>query len=301
MTCRRITTAVIVAAAVCSVARSRVAAQPIQRSLVVSVVDETGTVVKDLGPADFIVREDNVAREVLKVQPADEPMQIALLVDNSTASRDNISHFRTALPPFVTALTNPSASGARSQVAIVATGERPTVITDYTSSVAELQRGINRLFSLPDTGAYLLDTILEVTQGFKKREARRPVIVAITQEGTEFSYRHYDQVLDPMRDGGTAFYAIMIGRPSGSMSDEARSRNIVLDQGTRETGGYREQLLTPMALAPTLKQLADRLTHQYLVTYAHPDTLIPPEHVTVSAKQSGHTARGTLVRDKFTR
>jgi hypothetical protein len=274
------------------------AAQAIQRSLYVSVVNEAGAHVPDLGPTDFIVREDNMAREVLRVAPADEPMQIALVIDNSSASSENISHFRSAFPPFVTALTNPNASGAKNQVAIIAIGERPTIFTEYTSNVADLQKGINRLWALPDTGAYLLDSILEVCQGLKKREARRPVIIAVTQEGTEFSYSQYDQVLGALRDSGAAFYALMLGRPSGSINDEARSRNIVLDEGTRTTGGYREQLLTPMSLAPKLKTLFDQLSHQYLVTYAHPQSLIPPERVTVAAAKPGLTARGTLVKDK---
>lgn len=278
----------------------RVAAQAVQRALFVSVVNDAGAPVPDLGPADFIVREDNVAREVLRVAPADEPMQIALMVDTSTAARDNIAHYRTALPEFVTALTNPTPSGQRGQVALIATGERPTILTDYTSSVADLQKGITRLWSLPDTGAYLLDGLSEVCQGIKKRESRRPVIVAITQEGTELSYRQYDQVLESLRDCGAPFYALMIGQPSGSLRDEARSRNIVLDEGTRTTGGAREQLLTPMALSAKLKLLADQLTHQYRVTYAHPQSLIPPERVTVTAAKPGLTARGTLIKDKDT-
>ena len=52
----------------------------------VSVLDKAGAPVPDLGPADFIVREDNVAREVLRVAPATDPMQIAILVDNSQAA-----------------------------------------------------------------------------------------------------------------------------------------------------------------------------------------------------------------------
>lgn len=299
MSSRRILPAVVTLLAVAFAGSGRLAAQAIQRSLYVSVVDDAGAPVRDLQPTDVVVREDNVAREVLRVAPADEPMQIALLIDTSTASRDNISHFRTALPPFVTALTNPNAAGAKNQVAIIAFGERPTILTEYTSSVADLQKGVNRLWSLPATGAYLLDAILEVTQGLKKREARRPVIIAVTQEGTELSYRQYDQVLGPLRDSGAAFYAFMLGTPSGAMNDEARSRNIVVDEGTRNTGGYREQLLTPMALAAKLKTLADQLTHQYLVTYAHPQSLIPPERVTVTAAKPGLTARGTLVKDNL--
>src|SRR5216110_1649864 len=93
------------------------AAQALQRSLYVSVVNEAGEPIPDLGPADFIVREDNVAREVLRVAPADEPMQVAVLVDTSQTSRNNISYMRTALPPFITALTNPNEAGRKNEVA----------------------------------------------------------------------------------------------------------------------------------------------------------------------------------------
>jgi len=46
-----------------------------------------------------------------------------------------------------------------------------------------------------------------------------------------------------------------------------------------------------------LKQLADQLMHQYKVTYARPQTLIPPERFTVATNKPGLTARGTLVRE----
>jgi VWFA-related protein len=263
----------------------------------VSVLDEAGNPVANLGPADFVVREDNTAREVLRVAPADEPMQIAVLVDNSTAARDEIPHFRQALPPFVAALTGAAEGDVKSEIAIIALGERPTVFADYTTNRAALQKGIDRLWALQGTGAYLLDAIIEVCQGFKKRDARRPVIVAISAEGPELSNRQHDQVLDPLRASGAAFHAITIGRPSSSLSDEMRNRNMVLDIGPRATGGRREELLTAMALGGKLKQLADDLTNQYRVTYARPQSLIPPERVTVSAARPGLTARGTPVRE----
>src|SRR5262249_49866937 len=145
-----------------------------------------------------------------------------------------------------------------------------------------LQKGINRIWSQQGAGAYLLDAILETTQGFKKREAKRPVIVAIAAEGRELSYRYYDHVLGPLRDSGAMFYALMVGRPFNDLSDEGRSRSIVLDTGPLSTGGRRDQLLTPMGLGDRLKGLASELLHQYRVIYARPETLIPPGKVTVS-------------------
>jgi hypothetical protein len=288
----------LVIAAAALVFAARLAGQALERSIYVSVVNDAGAPVPDLGPSDFIVREDNVAREVLRVAPADEPMQIAVLVDTSQTARDNVSYMRQALPPFVTAVTNPSEAGAKNDVALIAFGERPTILTDYTSRLPDLEKGITRIWSQQEAGAYLLDALIEVCQGIRKREARRPVIVAIAIEGPELSYRQYDQVLGPLRDSGAPFYALMIGTPSGDISDEGRSRSIVLDRGPAETGGRRDQLLTGMALTDRLKQLANQLTHQYRVTYARPQSLIPPERVTVSTSRPGLLARGTPVKER---
>jgi VWFA-related protein len=293
MTDRRVFLAALALAA-CDLAwPGTLAAQALQKAMFVSVLDQAGAPVPDLGPGDFVIREDNIAREVLKVAKADEPMQVAVLVDTSQAARDDIAHIRTALPPFVAALT-----AAGNQVAIIAIGERPTVFADYTTNPANLKKGIDRIWSMRDSGTYLLDGIVEVCRGFKKREASRPVIVSITTEGPELSTLQYDQVLDPVRAAGAAFHAITLGQPSGSMSDEARNRNIVLDEGPKTTGGRRDTLLTSMALADRLMQVANELTHQYRVTYARPQSLIPPERVTVAAAKPGLTARGTVIKEQ---
>jgi hypothetical protein len=297
MTNRRTLAAAVLLVGLALVWPGRLAAQTIQRALYVSVLDEAGAPVPGLGTTDFIVREDNAAREVLKVAPATEPMQIALLVDNSQAARDYISNMRQALPGFLAALTG-GENGIKNTVAIIGVGERPTVLTNYTFDRALLQKGVDRLWSQRGSGAYLLDAIVETCQGFKKLDARRPVIVAITAEGPEFSNRIHDQVLDPLRATGAAFYALTIGQPSNSLRDEMRERAMVLDEGPRLTGGRRDEMLTSMALESKLTQLALELTHQYRVTYAHPTTLIPPEKVTVSAARPGMTARGTLIREE---
>jgi von Willebrand factor type A domain len=225
-------------------------------------------------------------------------MQIALLVDTSQGARNNIQFMRSALPDFLTALTNPNDSGRKNEVAIIAFGERPQVFAEYTSQLPELKKGVNRIWSQQGSGAYFLDAIYETTQAFKKREATRPVIVALVTEGGELSYRQYDQVLDALHQADAPLYAIMFGTPSSSLSDEARNRNIVLDRGVIDTGGNREQLLAPSGLGDRLKRLATQLTHQYRVTYARPQSLIPPEKITVSVTRQGAVARGTPVKEQ---
>jgi hypothetical protein len=229
---------------------------------------------------------------VLSVAPADEPMQVAVLVDNSQAARDYIRDIRVGLEGFVTEMLN----GTKHSMSIVALAERPTILSDTSTDRGQIMKGVYRIFEQAGSGNYLLDGIIEVSRGFSKREVQRPVIVVITTEGPEFSSRRWEDVLKPVKDVGAALHVIVLGSPSNDISEDARNRSAVLDEGPKMTGGMRESLLASSALPGSLKRLAAELKHQYRVTYARPQSLIPPERVTVSATRPGLTARGTLVR-----
>lgn len=291
---RRVVLAVLLLAGLATAWSSPLFAQAIPKGLYVSVVDQARAPVPDVQPADLIVREDDVAREILRIAPADEPMLVAVLVDTSEAAREFIADIRRALPQLVDTLL---ASGRRNDIAIIGVGGRPVVLADYTRDRALLQKGIDLIWPQADSGNYLLSGIIEVTQGITRREATRPVIIAITTEGPEYSARSEDLVLTPLRDSGAAFHAFVLGPLSNDLGPDAHARAIVLGQGTHDTGGDREIVLASSGLPGRLKRLADELTHQYRVTYARPQTLIPPERVTVGAARPGLTARGTPIRD----
>ena len=267
-------------------------AQTPQRAVYVSVTDPAGNPVPGLGPSDFIVREDNVSREVLSVAPVDEPMQLAVLLDISQAAEAFVRDYRNALTAFITAVTNDTTPKGKHQIALVGIAGRPTILRDYSSDPTPLLKSAQSVFSMPDTGTYLLDGIIETSQGIAKREATRPVIVAIITEGPELSNRPYDLVLQTLTASGAALHVVKVGSPRNNSYDRA----MVIDQGTRTSGGRNEDLLASTALPNMMKKLAADLTHQYRVTYARPQTLIQPETVTVAAAKPGLTARGTAVR-----
>ena len=264
-------------------------AQTQQRSLFASVLDPQGTPVASVDASDLIVREDKTQREILRVAPSDEPMQIALLVDNSAPAEPLIRDLRQALPAFISAvLADPEVRG-KHQLSIVTMADRPTVNTEYSSDESLLLKGAGRIFSMSGSGTYLLDAITEVSQGLAKRGPVRPVIVVITAEGPELSYRQYQEVLSALKVSGAQLHVMTVGLPRNFSDD----RSIVIAQGPRDSGGSYDNILTGMALTGRLKQLAAELTGQFRVTYARPQTLIPPETVTVSAAKPGLTVRGT--------
>ena len=214
-------------------ARDGLRAQSQPRGMYVSVLDDKGVPVEGLGVDDFVVREDNVAREVLSVTPATDPIHVAVMIDNSQASERFIRDYRVALPPFLDALFNAGATtgSGQNQVAIIALGERPTILADYTTSRSRLTAAVNRLFAMPNSATYLLDGIIEISQGLKKREASRAVIVAVTSEGPEFSERHYQQVLEPLRASGATLHVVTLGQPLNQDQD----RSVVLSVGDRKS------------------------------------------------------------------
>jgi Ca-activated chloride channel homolog len=261
-------------------------AQPRTADVYVSVLDAKGDPATGLKAEDFRVREDGAVREVLKVGPATEPLTIALLVDDSQATTPATQMIREAVDTFITAMQG------KAEISIVTFGERPTIVTDYTTDAVKLKEGAKRIFPRAGAGAYLMDAIVDVSRGFKKREAKRPVIVVLMMENdVEFSNRHYDNVLKELQSGGGALHVVALGTPAGNITDEIRNRDQVVALGTERTGGRRDNVIALTAAAPRLKQVASELTNQYVVTYGRPETLIPPEKIDVTVSRPGLTAR----------
>jgi len=278
-----ITALAVAAACACP---SSVSAQPKQTDVYVSVLDAKGEPATGLTAEDFRVREDSTAREVLKAGPATEPLTVALLVDDSQATTPATQMIREAVDAFITALSG------KAEISIVTFGERPTIVADYSTDPIKLKEAAKRIFPRAGAGAYLMDAIVDVSRGFKKREAKRPVIAVLMMESdVEFSNRHYDNVLKELQTGGGTLHVVALGVPPGSMSDEIRNRDQVVALGTERTGGRRDNVIALTAAAPRMKQLAAELTHQYVVTYARPETLIPPEKIEVTVSKPGLTAR----------
>lgn len=250
---------------------------PRVRRVYVSAVDSKGAPVKGLKATDFAVREDRTVREVLNAEPATEPMQIALLIDDSQAATSMIQPLREAITDFIGKLQG------KAEIALITFGERPTTIAEYTTNQELLKKGIGRIFARPSAGPYLLEAIVEASRGLERRKAARPVIAAITIEGIEFSNQHYQPVLEALERSGATFHALAVGSPSSSQTDEMRNRNMVIAEGTERTGGRREQVLADSALPETMRELADELLNQYVVTYSRPETLIPPQRIEVTS------------------
>lgn len=257
-----------------------------ERTLFVSALDAKGNPVDVLQPEDVIVRENGLRREVLSVSRAVDPLDIAVLVDNSQAASGAIVPLRQSLAAFVSGLEGQN-------IALFGLAARPTVIVDYTSNRARLADGIGRLFPQTSSGMTLMDAILEVSAGMRRRESARAVIVAVLTDGIDFSNRYFSRdVIAALEDADIAFHAVTIGT-FPVRTDIDRERAIVLDKGAIVTGGQRMALLSQNGLDFSMRKLARELSSQFKVVYGRPESLIPPDRTEVTSSRSGLIVRGT--------
>ena len=68
-----------------------------ERTLYASVLNDKDEPVTDIRADEFVVREGNARREVLRVSRAVDPLAIALMIDNSAAAEADIRNLRDGL------------------------------------------------------------------------------------------------------------------------------------------------------------------------------------------------------------
>jgi hypothetical protein len=266
-------------------------AQTVEREMFVTVVDKADKLVPTLGVSDFVVREDGRVREVLRARRAADAIDIALLVDTSQALGSQVNDIRKGLEAFI-ARMRPQA-----RISIIGLGDRPTMYADYTNSEEQLAKGVGRIFSIQGAGAYTLDAVGEVLNGLEKRKPERSAVVVVWAGGLEFSNGGYEPLVARLLARGAALHVVAIGTrtPVDAQTTEGRNRELLFDRGTTDTGGRREHVLTSMATSDALGRLADELLGQYRITFARPDTLVPPEKTEVAVRPAGLKARGILI------
>ena len=259
-------------------------AQADERVIYTSVVDKDGAPVLDLTIKDFIVREDGQAREILRVARDNDPLQIALLVDNSAPMRPRLSLLRKAVAAFIDSTRDDV------QLALVTLAERPTILAGYTTDRAALRKAAANMFAY-EAANYLLDGIAETSQGLAKRTMWRSAIAVITGVGPELSYRQYTEVLRFFRESGASLNVLQVGSAIGR-----QGREIVVGKGTEETGGRFEEVQAMSSLELKSRQLATDLSNQYRVTYARPSRLVPPSKTEVSVRRPDLRARSMSLK-----
>ncbi len=260
------------------------------QQLFVTVLDRTGTPVRDLTASDFQVSEGGKRREVTRVaQAAGFRSRIAVLVDNGFLSGSTIIPMRTALESLLADIP------AEDDVVLGTISPQFRIKVKPTADRRELRAGVNTLFASTATGTALVDGLMEVDERFVKNARDRwPVFVVITSDSPEVSGRQLEDfnrwIQELVSRGGRA-YAIVIAYGSTARGNEPEMCMAL----TKSTGGTYERIAALTGLPGKVKAISAAITSvkvraadEYVVEFTREtdnspiDVSVPVPGVTVS-------------------
>jgi VWFA-related protein len=248
----------------------------------VTVFDSQNKPVTGLPAEAFAIREDNLDREIVKVAPATEPVALVLLADTTSSFTKYVRDLRVATQSFVKYFfeKNPGSS-----LSLWEFGGADIPIVDFTTDAAKLDTAATKLFpkgSMSEVdragagstlsgqnimGSALLEGIISASKKLAKRPETRRVIFGFNADAAvEVSSMPGKQVQDEVQKAGTQLFAVSLqeGANNGPLRDN------VLGQLCPLSGGKRFTILDISSLEQALKNVADAIAGQYVVTYKRP-------------------------------
>ncbi len=266
-----------------------------EKTIFLSVVDKDGRSVTDLTTEEVLIREDNQDRDVVSVKLSTQPLAIVILADTtknagatgmmsrsdtSVGSAEMIRDIRTSISSFVKDI---AAASPDSRMELMEFGQAALPITRMTSNLADLEKGITRLFPKPQAASVLLEAIVDASKTLAKANTpRRAIVVLNIEPGDEQSRQEPRKMSDELQKSRAGLWAVSL--QVGTLKNE--SRGVVLADLTKNTGGRREFIHSQSALEAMMKSFADNLTSQYEVTYRRP-TGSQPRFVQVGVMRQG--------------
>lgn len=265
-----------------------------EKTIFLSVVDKDGKSVTDLTTPEVAILEDPGGElEVISVKKSTQPLAIVMLADTTkqagatgmmssqtsqTGSAELIRDIRVSVAAFMKDIV---AASPGSQVMLMEFGQAAVPITKMTSDLAEMEKGVTRLFPKPDAASVLLEAIIEASKELAKTKTPRRAIVALNIEpGDEQSRQNIRQLHDGLVKARSTIWAVSL--QVGTNKNQARG--LVLEKLTGDHGGRREFIQSQSALEQVLRSFADNLLNQYEVTYRRPAGGPKPQLVRVGVR-----------------
>ena len=244
----------------------------------VSVADERGVPIADLGRAAFEVAEDGrpVADVQVEAMPdSQEPVAVALVVDVSGSMGDagKLDGARAAALALIDRL------GARDTAAVLAFADTVRVVRGFTADRAALRAALATLSAKGDTALY--DAVAQGALLTRALPETRKILVVLTDGENTRSARTRADAIRAAQDARGVLFAVGLG------PDVQRG---FLDELARATAGQALYVDGADGLPAAFRAIADQLRLEYVLRFRSALPADGREHaLTVRVTQAGRT------------
>jgi hypothetical protein len=230
----------------------------------VTVMGANDAPVPRLTAADFKVYENKEEKNVTSADLATDPLSVEIITDR-LGGRPEFTpvQMRAALMALVHTIQSVSPD---SQISLRTFDSESIQQVKPTTSTDLLDRSIKKLFS--NNGAsVLLEAISDAARALQKApNSHRAIIGLVAGYKPDTSGVFSRSTADVLRQSKASFWVLEAAAAAVSNPN----RDVMLTQGTEESGGWHTAVSTGTALETAATRLAVLLVSQYGVTYAAP-------------------------------
>lgn len=241
-------------------------------TVLATVHDSGGRIVKDLTRDDFALSEDGVPQTIRYFsRESDLPLTVGLLIDTSRSQINVMEPERDASYKFLDQVLRPD----KDQAFVAHFDTRVELLQGFTSSRQELRAALDQL-EIPDEVATLLYQAIRLTSEtmMLPRQGRKAFI--LLSDGVSFRDKaSIETAIEYAQRADTIIYSILFAEhPKRHRPARAPIRAIVNSHGqramrrlARETGGAYFEISASPTIVDVYTRIEDELRNQYSLGY----------------------------------
>ncbi|MGB7759558.1 MAG: VWA domain-containing protein [Bryobacteraceae bacterium] len=238
-------------------------------TLDVAVIGPNGQFIPQIPSGNFRVLEDNVPQQIRKVDMAQAPLTVALLVEFSNRYQQLYSGAWYQTQQLVWGFA--SSLKPEDYCAVITYAMKPEILTDFTTDRRKIQEALQQLTIPMWREANMFDAVTDTADRMSAIEGRKAILLITTGIDT-FSRLTYDQTRKKLQEAGVPVYSISLmglqrelagATPIGFLQADNE-----LNTFAKETGGRAFFPKFPGEYPGVFGDLRQALGTQYVITYS---------------------------------
>jgi VWFA-related protein len=243
---------------------TRLEVNVVQVPLLVTVTDNKGQLITTLNKESFRLYEGSRLQKIDSFsRESNVPLSIALLVDQSSSTIDQLEFERAAAMDFF----NNTVKRGKDRAMIIGFASNAEELVDFTDNPEKFADGLRKLSAGGGTAVY--DTLFVAAREKLAQEdgERRKVIILISDGDDTASRYSLAQALTTVQKNDAIIYAISVNRTTSTKNADRERGDKAIRQMVDETGG-RAYFPTKLSeLTAEFKKIEDELRSQYSLSY----------------------------------
>ena len=224
----------------------------------VSVFDQAGKIVRDLGKSAFTVYENGEKQTLNVFRQDDVPISLGLIIDTSASMTNKRDRVASA------ALAMVKASNPQDEVFIINFNESAVLAKEFTNDIKDLEKALRDLDAKGETA--MRDALLLGIEHLRHSAHRdKKVLLVVTDGEDNSSVETQAHLVQVAQQNDVIIYAIgLLGAEEAASAARARKQ---LDELTEQTGGRSWFPNDVAEISNITPEIAHEIRNQYILAY----------------------------------